>query len=149
MRSCCVTCGTFDAAGARLATASAPSTTPAHAGRFWQAIPRLGGIAISSRSSRRWSDCCVRERRGSHVRGERERHRLFGGGLAIALLGLSAIEGAPTTEEIAIQFSGRGTLYYLGFTIEQSPIRSELISLGWASAPVTVLWIVGVLNALT
>jgi UDP-GlcNAc:undecaprenyl-phosphate/decaprenyl-phosphate GlcNAc-1-phosphate transferase len=75
---------------------------------------------------------------------------LFGGGLAIAVLGLyDDLRGAGAGRKFLVQFTVAGTLYYLGFRIEvlANPFGAS-IELGWASLPFTLFWIVGVINAM-
>jgi UDP-GlcNAc:undecaprenyl-phosphate GlcNAc-1-phosphate transferase len=115
-------------------------------------VPRLGGIAIviafyvplfgllllHSDVGRMF----LAER--NHVIG------LFAGGLAIALLGLyDDLRGAGATRKFAVQFGVAGLLYYLGFRVEllANPFGNP-IHLHWLSLPFTVLWMVGVINAM-
>ncbi|HEY4184697.1 MAG TPA: MraY family glycosyltransferase, partial [Polyangia bacterium] len=75
---------------------------------------------------------------------------LFGGGLAIALLGLfDDLRGANAWKKFFVQFLVAGMMYKLGFRFDllANPF-GEPISLGWANMPFTVLWIVGVINAM-
>src|SRR6266545_2217436 len=115
-------------------------------------IPRLGGIAIViafytpllalAAFPTGVGEMFLAQR--EHVIG------LFGGGLAIALLGLyDDLRGAGAGRKFLVQFTVAGFLYYLGFRIESvaNPI-GESIALGWVSLPFTVLWIVGVINAM-
>ncbi len=115
-------------------------------------IPRLGGIAIVVAFFAPLVGLLLFQTEVGHLFvAEREKViGLFAGGIAIALLGLyDDLKGANAWKKFAIQFVVAGTLYYLGFRIEElaNPLGGS-ISLGWASVPFTVLWIVGVINAL-
>jgi UDP-GlcNAc:undecaprenyl-phosphate GlcNAc-1-phosphate transferase len=75
---------------------------------------------------------------------------LFGGGAAIALLGLyDDFRGANAWKKFAVQFLVAGFLYRFGFRIDDlaNPF-GDPIRLGWASLPFTIFWIVGVVNAM-
>ena len=75
---------------------------------------------------------------------------LFVGGLAIALLGLyDDLRGSGAVRKFAVQFAVAGFLYYLGFRAEllANPFGNP-IQLGWVSLPFTLLWMVGVINAM-
>jgi len=115
-------------------------------------IPRLGGVAIViafyvpltalTLFPTGVGELFLAQR--NHVIG------LFGGGLAIALLGLyDDLRGAGAGRKFLIQFAVAGFLYYLGFRIEvlANPF-GEGITLGWVSLPFTLFWIVGVINAM-
>ncbi len=115
-------------------------------------VPRLGGIAIVIAFYAPLmglfflhsgvGDMFVADR--SHAIG------LFVGGLAIALLGLyDDLRGAGAIRKFVVQFAVAGLLYKLGFRIEAlaNPF-GDPIALGWFSLPFTLLWMVGVVNAL-
>jgi UDP-GlcNAc:undecaprenyl-phosphate GlcNAc-1-phosphate transferase len=75
---------------------------------------------------------------------------LFGGGLAIAALGLfDDLRGANAWKKFFVQFAVAGVMFELGFRFDllANPF-GEPISLGWANLPFTDLWIVGVINAM-
>lgn len=74
---------------------------------------------------------------------------LFGGGLLIAALGLwDDFKGSGAKEKFAVQFLVAGGLYFLGFRVESiaNPF-GDAIQLGYLALPFTLLWIVGVINA--
>lgn len=117
-----------------------------------RAVPRLGGVAIAIAffvpivglffyyndvSSAYLHDV-------SRVVG------LFGGSLVIVLLGLSddLLNLRPRTK-LMVQVAVAIAVYLLGYQIGRvaNPFGAS-IELGWLSAPVTVLWIVGVMNAI-
>jgi UDP-GlcNAc:undecaprenyl-phosphate/decaprenyl-phosphate GlcNAc-1-phosphate transferase len=75
---------------------------------------------------------------------------LFIGGAAIAMLGLyDDFRGAGALKKFTVQFAVAGMLYALGFRVEQIHIPfGAPIVLGYASLPFTLLWMVGVVNAM-
>ena len=89
-------------------------------------------------------------RRRDVRRRTRARHRSVRGRRIIALLGLyDDLRGANATKKFLIQFAVAGLLFKLGFRFDviANPF-GEPIALGWASLPVTMLWVVGVINAM-
>ena len=117
-----------------------------------KAIPRLGGIAIvvaffaplsalffvsSGVGGQFWSDV-------------REALALFGGGLAIAALGLfDDLKGTGARTKLAVQFAVGAGMYFAGYQINQlSQPFGPAIQLGVLALPFTMLWIAGVINAL-
>jgi UDP-GlcNAc:undecaprenyl-phosphate GlcNAc-1-phosphate transferase len=115
-------------------------------------IPRLGGIAIVSGF---FAPLCalflVDSGVGLLFRSYQELvWGLFCGGAAIAVLGLyDDLVGSGARLKFAVQFAVAMALYMLGFRVEliANPFGPE-ISLGVLSLPFTLLWIVGVINAL-
>ena len=115
-------------------------------------VPRLGGIAIvigfyAPLVGLLFFHSDV----GSMFVADRSRAiGLFVGGIAIALLGLyDDLKGAGAVRKFVVQFLIAGFLYRLGFRIEAlaNPF-GDPIALGWISLPFTLLWMVGVVNAL-
>jgi UDP-GlcNAc:undecaprenyl-phosphate GlcNAc-1-phosphate transferase len=115
-------------------------------------IPRLGGIAIVLAFYAPLvglivfhtgvGELFLAER--DHVIG------LFVGGVCIALLGLyDDLRGAGAGRKFLVQFAVAGLMYHLGFRIDAlaNPFGAPIF-LGWASIPFTLLWFVGVINAL-
>ena len=75
---------------------------------------------------------------------------LFCCGISTAFLGLyDDFRGSGAKLKFAIQFAAAGALYSLGFRIEQiaNPFGVPLV-LGVLSIPFTLLWIVGIINAM-
>jgi UDP-GlcNAc:undecaprenyl-phosphate/decaprenyl-phosphate GlcNAc-1-phosphate transferase len=115
-------------------------------------IPRLGGIAIVGGF---FAPLCalflVDSGVGHLFRSYQELvWGLFCGGAAIAVLGLyDDLQGAGARLKFAVQFAVAIALYLLGFRVEliANPFGAEL-ALGALSLPFTLLWIVGVVNAL-
>jgi UDP-GlcNAc:undecaprenyl-phosphate GlcNAc-1-phosphate transferase len=115
-------------------------------------IPRLGGIAIVIAFYAPLVGLLIFQTGvGQLFLAERDHViGLFAGGISIAILGLyDDLRGANAWKKFLIQFLVAGLLFKLGFRIESlgNPF-GETISLGWVSAPLTILWIVGVINAL-
>ena len=117
-----------------------------------KAIPRLGGIAIviaclaplaalnfvASEVGRQfWSD-------------RQAALALFGGGLAIAALGLfDDLKGSGARKKLAIQFAVAAGMYWAGYRVDQiSQPFGPPIELGLFALPFTMLWIAGVINAM-
>ncbi|MBZ4397746.1 MraY family glycosyltransferase [Myxococcus sp. AS-1-15] len=115
-------------------------------------IPRLGGIGIVAGF---FAPLCALFLVDSGVGHNFRSHTdlvmgLFVGGGVIAALGLyDDLRGANARLKFSVQFAVALGLYALGFRIEviANPFGPEL-SLGALSLPFTVLWMVGVVNAL-
>ncbi len=115
-------------------------------------IPRLGGLAIvaafyaplvallfvhSDMGERFWAD-------PAKALG------LFGGGLAIAALGVyDDLRGANAKTKFLVQFAVAAMVYAVGFRIDRiaNPWGAP-VELGLLGLPFTLLWIAGVVNAL-
>jgi UDP-GlcNAc:undecaprenyl-phosphate GlcNAc-1-phosphate transferase len=115
-------------------------------------VPRLGGIAIVIAFYAPLVGLLFfhSDVGGMFVADRNHAIGLFVGGLAIALLGLyDDLRGAGATRKFIVQFLIAGFLYRLGFRIEAlaNPF-GDPIALGWMSLPFTLLWMVGVVNAL-
>src|SRR5215471_13039308 len=115
-------------------------------------VPRLGGVAIvcgffAPLFALLIVESCV----GRIFRGNTELlSGLFCCGISTAFLGLyDDFRGCGAKLKFAIQFGAAGALYSLGFRIEHiaNPFGAPL-ALGVASIPFTLLWIVGVINAM-
>jgi UDP-GlcNAc:undecaprenyl-phosphate GlcNAc-1-phosphate transferase len=115
-------------------------------------VPRLGGIAIVIGFYAPLLGLLVLE---SSVGGMflAERNLAFGlivGGILIAGLGVyDDLRGAGAGKKFIVQFAIAGILYYLGFRVEAlaNPF-GEPLQLGWLSLPFTLIWMVGVINAM-
>jgi UDP-GlcNAc:undecaprenyl-phosphate GlcNAc-1-phosphate transferase len=118
-----------------------------------QPIPRLGGIAIVVAFYAPMVALLFFHTTGVGAMFVAERDYVLGlflGGGIIALLGLyDDLRGANAAKKFFVQFAVAGLLFKLGFRFDvlANPF-GEPISLGWASLPVTMLWVVGVINAM-
>lgn len=115
-------------------------------------IPRLGGIAIVCAYFTPLAALLVYEtdlgrlfwNQGSRALG------LFIGGGIIAALGLyDDLKGTGATTKFVVQFGVAGLMYYMGLRIDliANPF-GPAINLGALGLPFTLLWIVGVINAM-
>lgn len=115
-------------------------------------IPRLGGIAIVAGF---YAPLCAvlffTTGMGNLLFADRARTLgLLGGGLAIAALGLvDDVRGTGAGLKFAVQFAVALGLYQLGFRIEHiaTPLGPAM-NLGALALPFTLLWIVGIVNAM-
>src|SRR3954452_15535040 len=115
-------------------------------------IPRLGGIAIVIAFYAPLVGLLIFQTGvGQLFLAERDHViGLFAGGISIAILGLyDDLRGANAWKKFLIQFLVAGMLYKLDFRIEAlaNPL-GEPFTFGWLSLPLTLFWIVGVINAL-
>ncbi len=72
------------------------------------------------------------------------------GGTAIILLGVyDDLRGAGAGRKFAVQFAVAGLMYALGFRVEilANPFGDPL-HIGWFGLPLTLFWIVGIINAM-
>jgi UDP-GlcNAc:undecaprenyl-phosphate GlcNAc-1-phosphate transferase len=117
-----------------------------------QAVPRLGGVAIVVAFYVPLLGILL-ARSGVGEGLKHEEHfalGLFLGGVLIAGLGVyDDIRGAGATKKFLVQFLVAGMMYGLGFRVDAiaNPFGSA-IALGWAGLPFTLLWVVGVINAM-
>lgn len=73
---------------------------------------------------------------------------VIGGGLAISIFGLvDDIKGIPARYKFLFQIMLATMAYYLGFAMESVQSPFGMIYFGWLSLPITILWIVGIINA--
>lgn len=115
-------------------------------------VPRLGGVAIVGGF---FAPLCALLLTDSGVgtafyMQDKLALGMFGGGVAIALLGLyDDLRGAGARLKFTVQFGVAAALYGLGFRAEiiANPF-GDPVALGWLSIPFTLLWIVGVVNAM-
>jgi UDP-GlcNAc:undecaprenyl-phosphate GlcNAc-1-phosphate transferase len=116
-------------------------------------IPRVGGVAIvgaffAPLTGLLFVDSDVGGRFTAHpnlVLG------LFAGGLAIAALGLyDDLRGADARTKFTVQFAVAALVYALGFRIDfiANPFGGAPVVLGPMALPFTMLWIVGLVNAM-
>ncbi|MCB9655226.1 MAG: undecaprenyl/decaprenyl-phosphate alpha-N-acetylglucosaminyl 1-phosphate transferase [Deltaproteobacteria bacterium] len=126
---------------------------PGHRKVHTRAVPRLGGIAVVlaffvpliglALYTNRVSDFLYRD--ANLVVG------LSVGGIAIALLGVvDDLKNVPARTKLAVQILVAVGMWFAGFRIElfSVPVGEGVAELGRLSLPLTVLWFVGVINAL-
>ena len=113
-------------------------------------IPRLGGVAIVS--SFYCSLACVLVwllNTGASPRADRPGSLwILAGGLVIALLGVyDDVRGADAKTKFTVQFGVAIALYATGFRIDHISTPIGAFWMGPLALPFTLLWIVGVTNA--
>jgi UDP-GlcNAc:undecaprenyl-phosphate GlcNAc-1-phosphate transferase len=117
-----------------------------------QPVPRLGGVAIVLAFFAPLTGLVLFHAGMSEMFLAEQKHvvGLFLGGALIALLGVyDDVRGADAKLKFLVQFSVAGLMYALGFRVEAvaNPF-GEALPLGWVSLPFTLLWFVGVINAM-
>jgi UDP-GlcNAc:undecaprenyl-phosphate GlcNAc-1-phosphate transferase len=115
-------------------------------------IPRLGGLAIAAAFYVPLLALLIETSSvgGMFYASSRMAIAFLAGGAAICALGIyDDIRGAGAASKFLVQFAVAGTLYYLGFRIDvlSLPFLGS-VSLGPLSLVFTLLWIVGVINAM-
>jgi len=115
-------------------------------------IPRLGGVAIAAGF---YAPLLALLLTGSAVgdifyASSRKAIAFLAGGAAILVLGLyDDIRGSGAGKKFIAQFAIAGGLYFAGFRIEQISLPFvQVLPLGPLSLVFTLLWIVGVINAM-
>lgn len=116
-------------------------------------VPRIGGVAIVAAFfvplvglfvyTNDISELFLRDK--ARVAG------LFSGGLAIAVLGLcDDLKGVRARTKFAVQVLVALGMFWLGYRVEAiaNPFGAEPIQLGLLALPFTLLWIVGIINAM-
>ncbi len=117
-----------------------------------QPIPRLGGVAIVGAFYVPLVALLLVDSGMSRLffAHPRQAMGLLLGGLAIAALGVyDDMKGAGARLKFTVQFTVAGLVYALGYRIDvvASPFGHP-IALGWLGLPFTLLFIVGVINAM-
>ncbi len=115
-------------------------------------VPRLGGVAIVvAFYAPLLALLVVDSATGKAFLADEQRaFGLFAGGVAITALGLwDDFRGTGAGKKFLVQFAVAYAMYQLGFRVEQIAIPfGDPIPLGWLGLPFTLLWIVGVVNAM-
>jgi UDP-GlcNAc:undecaprenyl-phosphate GlcNAc-1-phosphate transferase len=115
-------------------------------------IPRLGGIAIAAGFFTPLLALLIEASGvgGQFYASSRKASAFLLGGLAICALGLfDDIRGSGAGKKFLAQFAIAGALYYVGFRIDVLSLPFVgAVSLGPLSLVFTLLWIVGVINAM-
>ncbi len=116
-------------------------------------VPRLGGLAIVSAFFAPLTALLLIDRSGVGLAFQAQETLwvgLFVGGLAIAALGFyDDVMGAGAKVKFLVQFAVAAGLYGFGFRIELLSVPFlGTVSLGMFAFPFTLIWMVGVVNAL-
>ncbi len=115
-------------------------------------MPRLGGLAIFIGMCLPWIGLYIIENFITITFQNYEKLwlKLIASSISILLLGAyDDIKGANATQKFTVQFAVAFFLYSSGLQITQlSNPFGEPIPLEWLSMPVTVLWLVGITNAI-
>ncbi len=116
-------------------------------------IPRIGGVAIVAAFFVPLVGLFIYENEVSakFLQDQRQVVGLFVGGLCIALLGFyDDLHGASAKLKFVVQFAVAGVMFWLGYRIEAiaNPFGAAPMPLGVLSLPFTMLWIVGIINAM-
>jgi UDP-GlcNAc:undecaprenyl-phosphate GlcNAc-1-phosphate transferase len=106
-------------------------------------IPRIGGVAIIVAFYVPFVGLMLSEPTGQSA------YPLLVGGILIGALGLyDDLRGAGAGLKFTVEFAVAAGLYYFGYRIEQISMPGGPLDLGLLAFPVTLLWIVGVINAM-
>src|SRR2546421_12464368 len=116
-----------------------------------RAVPRIGGLAVVAAFYGPLLGLLLYETelgRRFYERGA-SGISLLVGGFAIAALGLyDDLRGANAWQKFAVQFGVAGALYWCGYRIEQVSLPGGALELGLFALPLTLVWIVGLINAM-
>jgi UDP-GlcNAc:undecaprenyl-phosphate GlcNAc-1-phosphate transferase len=135
-------------AALRLGAIDLPDERKVHEG----AMPRLGGLAVMGGFCFPWVAFYVLDNRVSQIFQEYETlfAVLMGGALAMLALGVyDDLRGARPSAKFLIQLMIALFLYFGGYRITTltNPFGHSL-ELGWLGLPISILWLVGLTNAL-
>lgn len=106
-----------------------------------QTMPRLGGLAICLGF---WLTVLFTQKMTQEFYG------LLAGGLIITLVGIiDDIKGVKPRAKLLVQVVAACVVIYAGVRVEfiTNPFKDALISPGYFSYPLTLLWIIGITNA--
>ena len=116
-----------------------------------RAVPRIGGLAVVAAFYAPLLGLLLYETdlgRLFYENGVRGMSLLLGG-FAIAALGLyDDLRGANAWQKFAVQFGVAGALWSCGYRIEQVSLPGGALELGLFALPLTLVWIVGLINAM-
>ncbi|MBK8010993.1 MAG: undecaprenyl/decaprenyl-phosphate alpha-N-acetylglucosaminyl 1-phosphate transferase [Deltaproteobacteria bacterium] len=138
---------------ARLARQNGWLDAPGHRKIHRRAVPRLGGVAVVVAFFAPLAGLALYTNRVSAFLF-RDSNLVLGlcvGGLLIAILGIyDDLKGADAKLKLLVQSLVAVGMWLAGFKIElfSVPVGSGVVELGRLSLPLTVLWFVGVINAL-
>ena len=128
--------------------ASRPDDHHVHVGP----VPRLGGIAIVAGATVGLLAAVVINREALAAGGFRPPVVMLGGliaggGIVFGAGLIDDVRGLRPVAKLAAQVAAALVVWELGFRIDVLSAGTGSVALGWASLPVTLLWIVGVTNA--
>ena len=132
--------------GRRWGVVDASNRRTIHSGN----IPRIGGVGISLGTMLPLVLLLFYHNNVSEVFFSSLANPLviIGGGLLISGLGLlDDVRGVPARWKFLFQIAVAAAAYRFGFAIEQLSTPFGAIEFGYLSLPVTILWIVGIINA--
>src|SRR5438874_419385 len=116
-----------------------------------RAVPRIGGLAVVAAFYAPLLGLLLYETdlgRLFYENGVRGMSLLLGG-FAIAALGLyDDLRGANAWQKFALQFGVAGALWSCGYRIEQVSLPGGALELGLFALPLTLVWVVGLINAM-
>ncbi len=116
-----------------------------------RAVPRLGGIAVAAAFLTPVIALALHDNDVANAVYADLRLTLgfIGGGVAIVALGIyDDLRGMRARQKFVVQFAVAAAMWAVGFRIEHlGGSMGIMVELGLLSMPVTLLWIVGVVNA--
>lgn len=117
-----------------------------------EVMPRMGGLAVFAGFCLPWLAFLLLKNRVSGIFAEYWEMfwALLAGGTAMLLLGIyDDLKGLKATPKFVVQVAVAVALYYAGFRITRitNPF-GPAIELEWLSLPLSVLWMVGITNAI-
>jgi len=135
---------------ARLARAWGAVDAPGIRKIHRKAIPRIGGTAIVLAMLVGMIPACVLDGGTSQALRETADRLvvLFATSLLVFLLGfIDDIRGVRARVKLLVQVLAAVVLCLFGIRIEQAALGWRTVELGWFAWPLTVLWVVGITNA--
>lgn len=132
----------------RLGAIDHPGERKVHA----EPTPRLGGLAVFGGFCFPWGFFYLLDNRVTATFQNYEKlfAALMAGALVMLILGaVDDVKGLRALSKFAVQIATAVGLYFAGYQIEvlSNPF-GDAIRLGWLALPVSVLWIVGITNAI-
>ena len=115
-------------------------------------VPRLGGVAVFGAFAFTCALLVALERMGAiadHISGTAYLHLLIACAAVAAVGTVDDITGVRPVAKIAMQAAAGLYLYFHGYKMDalSNPLTGESIELGLLSAPLTIVWFVGMSNA--
>ena len=113
-------------------------------------IPRIGGVAVFAASMLSLGLYAAVQLRAGGLEVEEQGFLLgiaAGGSILFATGLVDDLRGVRPLTKLVAQCIAASLVYALGFQVEFLSLGSASHALGWLSFPVTLLWVVGVINA--